>query len=47
MKTGTSDKELIQFLADPDNVNKFIGTAITLSLGFELTEDGNWVRLDS
>ncbi len=40
------DIELIQFLADPDNVNSFIGAAITKSLGFSLTEDGKWVRLD-
>jgi hypothetical protein len=43
--TGTSDSELIKFLADPDNVSDFIGVAITQSLGFSLTEDGQWVRL--
>ena len=47
MMTGTSDRELIQFLADPDNVKMFIGAAITESLGYSLTEDGQWVRLDS
>lgn len=41
------DRELIKFLADPDNVNAFIGVAITQTLGFSLTEDGQWVRLDS
>jgi len=41
------DLDLIQFLSDPDNVDKFIATAITESLGFDLTEDGRWVRLDS
>lgn len=45
MMTGTSDKELINFLADPDNLNKFIGVAITESLGYELTEDGEWAKL--
>ena len=41
------DLELISFLADPDNVSSFIGVAITQSLGFNLTEDGQWVRLDT
>jgi len=45
--TGTSDNELAQWLADPNNVQKFIGVAVTESLGFSLTEDGEWVRLDS
>lgn len=45
--TGTSDNELVQWLADPDNVQKFIGITLAESLGFELTEDGQWVRLDS
>ena len=47
MTTGTSDKELVQWLADPDNVHKFIGVATTESLGYSLTEDGQWVKLDS
>lgn len=45
--TGTSDRELIKFLADPDNLNRFIGVAITESLGYGLTEEGEWVKLDS
>lgn len=45
--TGTSDLELIKFLADPDNLNRFIGVAITESLGYGLTEEGEWVKLDS
>lgn len=40
------DMDLIKFLADPDNVTKFIGVAITETLGYELTEDGEWVKLD-
>jgi hypothetical protein len=45
--TGTSDLALIQFLADPDNVNAFIGTAVTMSLGYGLTEDGRWAKLET
>jgi hypothetical protein len=45
--TGTSDAELINFLADPDNLNKFIGVATTQSLGYGLTDEGEWVKLDS
>jgi hypothetical protein len=45
--TGTSDIELARWMADPDNLDKFIGVAITESLGYSLTEDGEWVRLDS
>jgi hypothetical protein len=45
--TGTSNNELAQWLADPNNVQKFIGVAVTESLGYSLTEDGEWVRLDS
>jgi hypothetical protein len=45
--TGTSDKEIKQFLADPENVEKFIQVAMTMSLGFVLTEDGRWVKLDT
>jgi len=41
------DEDLVNFLADPDNVEKFIGVALADSLGFKLTEDGEWVRLDS
>jgi hypothetical protein len=41
------DKDLISFLADPDNVTKFIGVAITESLGYSLTEEGEWVRIDT
>jgi len=44
--TGTSDNELVEWLADPDNVNKFVGVAITESMGYSLTEDGQWVKLD-
>jgi len=42
-----SDLDLIHFLSDPDNVDKFIATAITESLGYSLTEDGDWVKLDT
>ncbi len=45
--TGTSDNELIVWLADPENLNKFIGVAITESLGYSLTEEGEWVKLDT
>jgi len=41
------EDELVEFLADPDNVQKFIGMALTKTLGFELTEEGQWVKLDS
>jgi hypothetical protein len=41
------DLELISFLADPDNISDFIGVAITQSLGFSLTEDGTWVKIDT
>ena len=41
------DNELISFLADPDNVSDFIGAALTQSLGFSLTEEGQWVKLDT
>lgn len=40
-------EDLVQFLSNPDNVEKFIGVAITESLGYELTEDGDWVKLDT
>jgi hypothetical protein len=36
---GTSDEELIVWLADPDNLDKFIRVAITKSLGYSLTDD--------
>jgi hypothetical protein len=42
-----SDQELASSLADPDNISDFIGVAITQSLGFSLTEDGTWVRIDT
>lgn len=42
-----SNLELIQFLSDPDNVEDFLKVGMTISLGFSLTEDGEWVRLDS
>ena len=45
--TGTSDNELVQGLADPDNVQKFVNVATVEALGFSLTEDGEWVRLDT
>jgi len=45
--TGTSDKDLANWLADPDNLDRFIRVAMTISLGFVLTEDGRWVRLDT
>jgi len=45
--TGTSDKDLTTWLADPNNIDKFIGVAITESLGYSLTEDGQWVKLDT
>ena len=41
------DEDLVRFLADPDNVQRFIGVAITESMGYSLTEDGQWVKLDS
>ena len=47
MTTGTSDNDLAKWLTDPANVDAFIGVAITETLGFSLTEDGQWVRLDS
>lgn len=37
--------DLALWLADPENLDKFIGIAITESLGYELTEDGEWVRI--
>lgn len=45
--TGTSDEDLVVWLANPDNLNKFIGVAITESLGYGLTDEGEWVKLDS
>ncbi len=45
--TGTSDRDLIVWLSDPDNLDKFMGVAITESLGYSLTEDGDWVKLDT
>ena len=45
--TGTSDKALIVWLSDPDNLNKFMGVAITESLGYGLTEEGEWVKLNT
>jgi hypothetical protein len=44
--TGTSNQELASFLADPNNLNKFIGVAITESLGYSLTEEGEWAKLE-
>jgi hypothetical protein len=41
------DKDLIEFLSDPDNINKFISVATVMSLGFVLTEDRRWVKLDT
>ncbi len=41
------EDELVSFLSDPDNLDKFIGVAITESLGYSLTEDGDWVKLDT
>lgn len=43
----TYEQDLARWLADPDNLQKFIGGAITESLGYELTEDGDWVKLDT
>lgn len=40
-------EDLVQFLSNSDNVEKFIGVVITESLGYELTEDGQWVKLDT
>lgn len=40
------DRELVQFLADPDNLDKFISISILESLGYGLTEDGEWAKLD-
>jgi len=43
----TYEQDLASWLADPDNLNKFIGVAVTESLGYKLTEDGQWVKLYS
>ena len=45
MMTGISDQELIQFLADPDNLHKFVSIGILESLGYGLTEDGEWTKI--
>ena len=42
-----SEQELVEWLADPENLNKFIGVAITESLGYGLTDEGDWVKLDT
>lgn len=42
-----NDKDLEMFLADPENVEKFLKVGMTISLGFNLTEDGHWAKLDS
>lgn len=42
-----SEQELVEWLADPENLNKFLGVAITQSLGYGLTEDGEWAKLDT
>lgn len=42
-----SEQELVEWLADPGNLNKFLGVAITQSLGYGLTEDGEWAKLDT
>lgn len=42
-----SEQELVEWLADPENLDKFLGVAITQSLGYGLTEDGEWAKLDT
>lgn len=42
-----NDNDLKEFLSDPDNVEDFLKVGMTISLGFSLTEDGEWVKLDS
>ena len=40
MTTGNSDQDLVEFLADPDNVQKFLAVGMTLSLGYTVDDDG-------
>jgi len=42
-----SDKDLVAFLSDPNNVYEFLATATVMSLGFVLTEDGKWSRIST
>ena len=44
--TGTSNQELASFLADPNNLNKFIGVAITESIGYVLTDKKEWAIIE-
>jgi len=46
MMTGTSDNELAKFLSDPENLNKFIGVAITESIGYVLTDKKEWAIIE-
>jgi len=46
MKTGISDNELAKFLSDPENLNKFIGVAITESIGYVLTDKKEWATIE-
>jgi hypothetical protein len=43
----TCEQDLVKWLADPENLNKFMGVAITESLGYGLTEEGEWVKLNT
>ena len=46
MKTGISDNELAKFLSDPEKLNKFIGVAITESIGYVLTDKKEWATIE-
>ena len=39
------ENDLARFLADPENVNAFVGIGVTQSLGYGLTEDGKWGKI--
>ena len=47
MTMTNSDKDIAAWLADPDNLAQFIAVSKTLSLGYVLTKDGSWVKLDT
>jgi len=40
------ENDLARFLADPENVNAFVGIGVTQSLGYGLTEDGKWGKIE-
>jgi hypothetical protein len=41
--TGTSDKDLVEFLSDPDNAQKFLAVGLTMSLGYDFDDNGNLI----